>query len=235
MDRKRTPHERALSKRVAETTVDADKPAAKERVAQGMAFAVGMLTADPTQFTGALINPSFAAIVGRLVTDVSVAATAGVVASLLGGPVGWAIAVALIVEHMVVHAVDARRGTIRLGRRVAKNLMAEISGASDEIRVQIRDRIAGQIEEIANAVREVMRRETETLEEELARVALVRSADRSAVEIPRLETISALVEEEFGEISRLVFGRVLTPEERKELERSVFGVKVGENADENAD
>ena len=54
------------------------------------------------------------------------------------------------------------------------------------------------------------------------------------MEISRLETISALVEEEFGEISRLVFGRVLTPEERGELERSVFGVKAGESAGENA-
>ena len=52
------------------------------------------------------------------------------------------------------------------------------------------------------------------------------------MEISRLETISALVEEEFGEISRLVFGRVLTLEEREELEKSVSAFWSGENADE---
>ena len=225
---------RTVSERAEEDTVDADKLTTNERVARNIAFVVGVFTLDPNQFSGGLINPSFVAIAGRLFADVMVGIVGAVVAGSLGGPIVLGIALAVVIEHWAVHTVDAERGTIRMGERVSKKFLAAFRDASDEMRDKIRDSIAGQVEELANAVREVMRRETETLEEQLDHFTLVRAADGTAAEIPRLETISKLVEAEFEEISRLVFGRILTPEERGELEQSVFGVKTDENAGESA-
>ena len=226
--------ERTLFKRVVEDTVDAVKPTTDERAARGLAFTMGALTLDPNQFTGALVNPSFPAIMGRFYTNIITGMAGWAILGALGGPAALGAIALLFIEHAIVHAVDAERGAIRMGKKVGVGFLEQFADASDEMQDKIRDSIAGQVEELANAVREVMQRETETLEEQLDHFTLVRAADRSAVEIPRLETISTLVEAEFAEISRLVFGRILTPEERGELGRSAFGVKTDENAGESA-
>ena len=226
--------ERTLSERVAEDPVDAVKPTTDERAARRLAFTMGALTVDPNQFTGALVNPSFPAIMGRFYANIITGMAGWAILGALGGPAALGAIVLLFIEHAIVHAVDAERGAIRMAKKVGKGFRDKFADASDEMQDKIRDSIAGQVEELANAVREVMRRETETLEEQLDHFTLVRAADGTAAEIPRLETISTLVEAEFEEISRLVFGHVLTPEERGELGRSAFGVKTDENAGESA-
>ena len=228
--------ETALSKRAAQGVDDAVTGApgsktriaqgSKLRIAQGLATILGVATVDTNQITGGLTNPSYEAMMARLLTNAIV--NRAVAPLFAMGFVGWMVALLFIaLEFLGVHVFDSRwaANQIGIGKEILKTLSA------DEVHDTIRGEVEKQVEEVAARVRKLMREETIALEQEIVRVALVRSADGSDKEVARLETISALVEEEFGEISRLVFGRVLTPEERKELERSVSGVKGGENAD----
>ena len=229
--------ETALSKRAAQGVDDAvtGAPGSKTRIAQGLATILGVVTVDANQIIGGLTNPSYVAMIARFVTDVVIVGIGtGLALSLFGtGPLGWIAAVVIIaLEFLGVHALDSRRAANRIGKFVGKEILKTFS--ADEVHATIRGEVEKQMEKVAAGVRKLMREETIALEQEIARVASVRSADGSDKEVARLETISTLVEEEFEEISRLVYKRVLTLEEREELEKSVSGFWAGENADENA-
>ena len=229
--------EAVLSKRAAQGVDSAvtAPPGSKERILQSVAVALGVVTFDPNQIVGGLTNPSLGALLVRVITDAVIIGIGTAVAFVLvgGGLLGVAVAFLLIIlEFVGVQWLDSRWATSRLGKRVAQKVLASLS--ADEMHAEIRAGIEKQTQQVAAELRKSMREEVIALEQEIARVASVRAADGSDKEIARLETISTLVEEQFGEISRLVFGHVLTPEERGELGRSAFGVKADENAGENA-
>ena len=229
--------EAVLSERAAQGVDSAvtAPPGSKERILQSVAVALGVVTFDPNQIIGGLTNPSFGALLVRLLTDWVIVGIGAAVGFVLagGGLLGAMVAVLIIIlEFMGVQWLDARWATERLGKRVGQQVLASLS--ADEMHAEIRAGIEKQSQQVAAELRKSMREEVIALEQEIARVASVRAADGSDKEIARLETISTLVEEEFGEISRLVFGHVLTPEERGELGRSVFGVKTDESTGESA-
>ena len=229
--------EAVLSKRAAQGVDSAvtAPPGSKERILQSVAVALGVVTFDPNQIVGGLTNPSLGALLVRVITDAVIIGLGTAVAFVLvgGGLLGVAVAFLLIIlEFVGVQLLDSRWATSRLGKRVAQKVLASLS--ADEMHAEIRAGIEKQTQQVAVELRKSMREEVIALEQEIARVASVRAADGSDKEIARLETISTLVEEEFGEISRLVFGHVLTPEERGELGRSAFDVKTDENAGESA-
>lgn len=225
-----------LSKRVKQGVDDAvtGPSDTQTRWARGAAVTAGVVFLDPNQIIGGLTNPSFVAILIRRVTDIVTLSVAVTTISMLAGPPGWVIAVTLILLEMTgMHWLDGRWATGRMGKFIGRKILASLS--EDEVKSDLRRKIETQMEELADKTRDVMRDEVANLKAGLDQVAATRAAHESAKEIPRLQAISTLVEEEFEEISRLVYGRVLTPEEREELERSFFGVKVGENADEDTD
>lgn len=205
----------------------------RTHVVRGSAVLAGLIFLDPNQVIGGLTNPSIVAIITRRVVDIITLSVAGILMTMFAGPVGWIFAALLILlEFVGMHWFDGLWASKRMGKFVGKKVLKSLS--ADEVKADLRMKIETQMEKLADEVRTAMRYEVGSLEDGLTRVAEVRAADRSTEEIPRLQTISTLLEEEFEEISRLVFGRVLTLEERKELEKSASGFWAGENADENA-
>lgn len=208
--------------RVSDEFVDMDKRRSL-KVAQML---LGLAMLDANQVTGPLLDAGWKPFIMRLVGDIIAAIVALFLASFFSGPAGWAVFIStLLAGHFLVHKGDRRFMMNRVRDKIGTEFHKVFSEKGPELAKEIRTKLEQQFTPIAANLQGTLDTEIAAVKQDWDAAAETRREGQAAVdkEITRLETIGSLLTVQFEELSRAVYGRVLTPEEQKALvERFTF-------------
>ena len=180
----------------------------------------GVLALDPNQITGPLMGGSWKGFIGRMVSQVIAVIVASIAASFFTGPPGWMVFFGvLLVEVIFVHHKGRRAMLNNVRDKVGRELRTKLVASAPEMKVEIRNSIEGQFKNYADELLGTLRAEIEEVTAQLDNALANKREGETAVnaEILRLNMIEANLAGLFEQISREVYGRVLTPEEHRRL------------------
>ena len=182
---------------------------------------------------GLPLDAGWRAFIMRLVAHATAPICAGILAAVMAGPVGWA---ALLVEVFLIHKADRKLMLNRVRDKVGTEFHKAFGSRGPEFAAEIRTELEQQFTLIAENLQVMLDTEIAAAKLNWDAAAETRRAGQAAVdkEITRLETIGSLLTVQFEELSRAVYGRVLTSEEQKALvERFTFSEDDDDTAAED--
>ena len=221
--------ESIADRRVSDEFVDMDR----RRVLKAAQMIFGGAMLDLNQMMGPLLDAGWGAFIMRLVAHATALICAGILAAVIAGPVGWA---ALLVEVFLIHKADRKLMLNRVRDKVGTEFHKAFGSRGPEFAAEIRTELEQQFTLIAENLQVMLDTEIAAAKLNWDAAAETRRAGQAAVdkEITRLETIGSLLTVQFEELSRAVYGRVLTSEEQKALvERFTFSEDDDDTAAED--
>ena len=177
---------------------------------------------DPNQLVGPMLDATWRRFVERLGATFLAIFLAAIAGGLFGTPAGWVV---LIAEVVIIHKGDRRRMLNRVRDKIGDQFRRIFIEDGPELQRKIERNFEQQFAKASVNLQATLDREIATVQGGLDSAVEIQRGGQAAIdeEKVRLETIKTLLTAQFEELSRAIYGRVLTSEEQNALvERFTF-------------
>ena len=193
----------------------------ERRTAKGAQILLSLTMLQPSMLLTASspVNLGWEPIITRLVGDVITTMWAALLASFFMGPLGWvAFFGTLLGGRILMHKATRRVMMNRIRDKIGQQFGQVFSEKGPAIKAEIQTNLERQFTQLASQLQGTLSNELAAAKLNWDTAAEARPEGQAAVEkeITRLETIDSLLTAQFEELSRAVYGRVLTSEEQRE-------------------